>query len=265
MQTNARRPTAISSATHDGPEWIYRSDRFTQQKAATPLRGWLCSSYPIIGGGSASTRSAFLSSQAGPLDMLVTAMSERVKSTAARPPLIAAKARAAPAVFMAHGGGRLVRLQVGNNLLGRTPDARVRVDEAGISRQHANIVVADDGTVELLDLESKNGTFLDNVRVTRSTLTDGARIRLGQDVELRFGWWDETLLVPDERGELEFTARELQIVRLVAKGLSNGEIAARLRISVRTVSTHLARIYGRSGIKTRTALARHLLDRGLGG
>lgn len=34
----------------------------------------------------------------------------------------------------------------------------MRVDEEGISRQHANIVIANDRTVELLDLESKNGT-----------------------------------------------------------------------------------------------------------
>jgi two-component system nitrate/nitrite response regulator NarL len=51
------------------------------------------------------------------------------------------------------------------------------------------------------------------------------------------------------------TTRERQIVRVVAEGLTNKEIARRLRLAEGTVKVHLHRIYGKLGIGNRTALA----------
>ena len=47
---------------------------------------------------------------------------------------------------------------------------------------------------------------------------------------------------------------------LVAQGLSNAEVAARLFISQRTVTTHLERIYRRLGISSRAELSRYVTD-----
>jgi DNA-binding CsgD family transcriptional regulator len=57
------------------------------------------------------------------------------------------------------------------------------------------------------------------------------------------------------------SAREAQVARLVALGLSNAEVAERLFISPRTVTTHLEKIYRRLGLAGRTALARYVLER----
>jgi DNA-binding CsgD family transcriptional regulator len=53
----------------------------------------------------------------------------------------------------------------------------------------------------------------------------------------------------------QLTPQELQVTRLVAEGLSNREIAARLFLSPRTISTHLYRIYPKVGVSSRTELA----------
>lgn len=51
------------------------------------------------------------------------------------------------------------------------------------------------------------------------------------------------------------TPREMQIVRLAARGLSNQEIAAELVLSVRTVERHLSNIYDKLGTRGRTGRA----------
>jgi ATP/maltotriose-dependent transcriptional regulator MalT len=48
------------------------------------------------------------------------------------------------------------------------------------------------------------------------------------------------------------TAREHDVLALVADGLSNRDIAARLAISEHTVKFHLASLFGKLGVSTRT-------------
>ncbi|HEU0000335.1 MAG TPA: BREX system ATP-binding domain-containing protein [Ktedonobacteraceae bacterium] len=65
------------------------------------------------------------------------------------------------------------------------------------------------------------------------------------------------------RGATPLSPRELEIVQLVADDLTTPEIAERLIISPRTVTTHLDRIYTRLGINSRTALVRYAIEGGL--
>lgn len=54
---------------------------------------------------------------------------------------------------------------------------------------------------------------------------------------------------------VELSARETDVVRLVAQGLSNREIAARLTVSEATVKTHLNHAFGKLEVDSRTAAA----------
>jgi DNA-binding CsgD family transcriptional regulator len=63
------------------------------------------------------------------------------------------------------------------------------------------------------------------------------------------------------RGAL--TPSERQVAELVASGLTNREVAARLFTSVRTVEGHLAAVYRKLGMRSRTELAKRAVD-GLG-
>jgi DNA-binding NarL/FixJ family response regulator len=53
----------------------------------------------------------------------------------------------------------------------------------------------------------------------------------------------------------ELTSRELDVLRLVARGLSNKQIAWRLTISEKTVKAHMTSIFGRIGVGDRTQAA----------
>lgn len=61
------------------------------------------------------------------------------------------------------------------------------------------------------------------------------------------------------------TARENEILSLVAEGLTNAQIAHRLRVSDNTVKFHLQNLYLKLGVRNRTEAAAHYLKRqGLG-
>lgn len=64
--------------------------------------------------------------------------------------------------------------------------------------------------------------------------------------------------LPDE----DLTEAELRIAEAVARGLSNKEIAADLRISVRTVENHVSHILAKKGFNNRVEIARYVLEGG---
>jgi DNA-binding NarL/FixJ family response regulator len=59
------------------------------------------------------------------------------------------------------------------------------------------------------------------------------------------------------------TAREVEVLQLVAEGLTDAEVAERLYLSRRTVSTHLTSIYNKLGVGSRAAATRFAVEQGL--
>ena len=62
--------------------------------------------------------------------------------------------------------------------------------------------------------------------------------------------------------DISLSAREIEIIELVAEGLTNQEIADRLTISKRTVDNHVSNVFTKTGSKNRVALLNWAMDHG---
>lgn len=59
------------------------------------------------------------------------------------------------------------------------------------------------------------------------------------------------------------TSREIEILRLVASGLTNRHLAEGLGVSTRTVDAHLRSVYAKLGVKSRSAATRYAIEHDL--
>jgi pSer/pThr/pTyr-binding forkhead associated (FHA) protein len=70
--------------------------------------------------------------------------------------------------------------------IGRATGADFVLDAALVSRFHCRLTATPSGALELEDLESTNGTFVNDKRVSKLVLADGDRLKVGR-VELVVG------------------------------------------------------------------------------
>jgi DNA-binding CsgD family transcriptional regulator len=155
-------------------------------------------------------------------------------------------------------------------VIGRSRDADIVLDAEGVSRKHARITRSGQQSLNIVDLGAKNGTFLNGERIDVAALHHGDRIQIGPavlcvvisdaDAPLAAMAPANAPMAADE-AHPSLSAREWEVARCVAQGLTNAEIAKVLGVSRRTVATHLERIYERLQIHSRAALA-HLVARG---
>ena len=73
----------------------------------------------------------------------------------------------------------------------------------------------------------------------------------------------ESVITSDQPYPAGLTAREVEVLRLVAQGLTNFKVATELVISPRTVNTHLGSIYRKLNTSSRADAARFALEHGL--
>jgi two-component system response regulator NreC len=64
-------------------------------------------------------------------------------------------------------------------------------------------------------------------------------------------------------GSAHLSPRELEVLRLIALGFTNSEVAEQLFLSVRTVESHRAHVQDKLGVKTRHELVEYALAQGL--
>jgi len=127
-------------------------------------------------------------------------------------------------------------------------ETRMRVLVVGSSDERAALRTQIDGTMEVA------GEFA-TLAAARASDVDADAILIAshaREVEEREEELDEPL-----------TPREVQVVELLAEGLPNKAIAARLGISDQTVKFHLASISGKLGAANRTDAVRRAVRRGL--
>lgn len=73
--------------------------------------------------------------------------------------------------------------------------------------------------------------------------------------------WEDTICHPKEFFHL--TARELEVAKAIAQGLSYKEVAVKLHISVRTVEAHRDNIYSKIGVQSQSQLTAWVINHNL--
>ncbi len=74
---------------------------------------------------------------------------------------------------------------------------------------------------------------------------------------------DTNLVIRNHSQEIELTARQIEILQLVAQGLQNKEIAEKLYVSEHTIKYHISEILQRLQVKNRDQAVAYALDNGL--
>lgn len=137
--------------------------------------------------------------------------------------------------------------------------AGVRVLILSASAEHADVLAAvKAGASGYLVKSASRAEFLDAVRRT----AEGDAVFTPGLAGLVLGEFRRLATRPATEGP-ELTARETEILRFVAKGLSYRQISERLVLSHRTVQNHVQNILGKLQLHNRVELTRYAIDRGL--
>jgi len=82
--------------------------------------------------------------------------------------------------------GKFFRIEKDESVIGRGDEVDFVVDDLGVSRRHAKVVRWPNGDCLLVDLSSRNGTYVNGLRIRASPLREGDKIQIGAVTALRF-------------------------------------------------------------------------------
>lgn len=77
-------------------------------------------------------------------------------------------------------------------VVGRSPDSDVPIGDPSISRRHCQFYLNGEGALSVRDFDSMNGTYVNEKRVARSTLTPGCVVRAGA-FTMKIEWTDDEM------------------------------------------------------------------------
>ncbi|WP_042712252.1 response regulator transcription factor [Crocosphaera watsonii WH 8501] len=117
------------------------------------------------------------------------------------------------------------------------------------------------------ELEAIVNNLLERRKVNGKAGSDSAKLEeIAQEIrELKeqLGQQQNNLTTTPPPIKIDLTPREQSVLDLVAEGLMNKEIAARLETSVRNVEKYVSRLFSKTGTNSRTELVRFALKHGL--
>jgi pSer/pThr/pTyr-binding forkhead associated (FHA) protein len=64
--------------------------------------------------------------------------------------------------------------------VGRHPDSDIFLDDVTVSRRHAEFRITENNDVQVVDVGSLNGTYVNRATVDSATLADGDEVQLGK-------------------------------------------------------------------------------------
>ena len=157
----------------------------------------------------------------------------------------------------------------GQHVIGRGRSCDLIIREPTLSRRHARIGVGNRNNFILEDLGSKNGTFVDDVKVSRQPLPAKCIIRLG-DVRLYLSPSSDTFsdesadetesrkgILPKSISGLplaNLTRVQRKVFDLMVAGCDENAIAGQTGRSFHTVHHHVQAIFRKLGVHSRSEL-----------
>ncbi|MDO5711026.1 MAG: response regulator transcription factor [Micrococcales bacterium] len=152
----------------------------------------------------------------------------------------------------------------------RDADSATRVLILSASGEHCDVLAAvKEGATGYLVKSARREEFIGAVIATaggRAVFTPGlAGLVLGEYRRMAAQEDADESTQPGSPPVPRLTARETQILRLVAMGMSAKQIAAQLRVSHRTVQNHVQNTLGKLQLHNRVELVRYAISQGLGG
>ncbi|MEZ4571011.1 MAG: LuxR C-terminal-related transcriptional regulator [Thermomicrobiales bacterium] len=142
-----------------------------------------------------------------------------------------------------------------------TDHLRKAGDIAANARARYEQVLVEIEQIALSIATGETNGISEKIEVARGLLSEiGAEPALARLSELD----GQLLSMPESpAGFAALTEREMDVLRLVAAGLPNADVAERLSISPRTVTTHLSSIYRKLDTSSRTTITRIAIEHGL--
>lgn len=155
--------------------------------------------------------------------------------------------------------GTTLRIESDRILIGRRQDNDLVIDDPHVSRVHAELR-REDQLLLLTDLNSTSGTRVNDTDVLGTAVVrhgdiiefgpitarfeDPAFPAVGDDPTVGFD-------VPEIQTGPHLSPRQTEVIELMAEGLTNSEIGARLGVTERTVKAYAQELYDRLGVRNR--------------